>query len=100
MAYIIRNYDRIIGKALARIFFVLFLLFAVVIIVLPQFSETVAHALGIGRGADLIFYSTTISVLALGGLSAVKFRSTERRITSLARTIALKEFRDSEEKTE
>jgi hypothetical protein len=92
IALVIRNYDRIIGKVAARLFYIVFTLLVVIAVIFPNVTEKVAHLLGIGRGADLIFYATTMSLITLAGITLVKFRSIESRITMVVRKMALDEF--------
>jgi hypothetical protein len=55
----------------------------------PGFSNKVANCLGIGRGADLIFYIwIVLSMLALASLY-ITFYKQERQITHLTRALAL-----------
>lgn len=96
IAIVIRNYDRIVGKVAARLFYVMFALLVVVAVIFPSLTQRVAHLLGVGRGADLIFYLTTMSLITLGGITLVKFRSMESRIVAIARQMALDEFVASE----
>jgi hypothetical protein len=92
IALVIRNYDQIIGKVAARLFYVVFSLLVVVAVIFPNVTERVAHLLGIGRGADLIFYATTMSLITLAGITLVKFRGIELRITAIVRKMAIDEF--------
>ncbi len=56
---------------------------------MPGFSNKVANYLGIGRGADLIFYIwIVLSMLALASLY-ITFNKQERQITHLTRALAL-----------
>lgn len=55
----------------------------------PEFSNRAANYLGIGRGADLIFYIwIVLSMLALASLY-ITFNKQERQITHLTRALAL-----------
>ena len=51
----------------------------------------VANTLGIGRGADLIFYISTVGLLYVSISVYLKFGDMDRRITQLARQVALYE---------
>jgi len=56
---------------------------------MPEFSNKVANYLGIGRGADLIFYIwIVLSLLAFASLY-ITFNKQERQITHLTRALAL-----------
>jgi hypothetical protein len=60
----------------------------------PQVTVTVARALGIARGADLVFYLAILAMFAGFFAVYVKFRRLEAGITSLVREIALREAED------
>jgi hypothetical protein len=68
-----------IGLALGGEYFVLF----------PDSAMTVAHVFGIGRGADLIFYTWILLSLAVAINIYLKLRSTNERFTALVRELAL-----------
>jgi len=73
--------DRMIAIFLAGI--------GAVLVASPDLSTKAAHLLGVGRGADLVFY---ISLIGIGFLMMVLFskvRALEAQITSLAREIAI-----------
>ena len=56
----------------------------------PTNVTWLAHQLGVGRGTDLVLY---VIVLAMGFLTLntfLRFRSLEKKITDLARTVAIK----------
>ena len=56
---------------------------------MPEFSNKVANYLGIGRGADMIFYIwIVLSMLAFASLY-ITFNKQERQITHLTRALAL-----------
>lgn len=57
----------------------------------PAHANAVAHVIGVGRGADLVFYCwTLISLLLLVNLQ-VRLLKTREQITMLARRIAIVE---------
>jgi len=93
---VIRNYNRIVGKVAARLFSFAFAVLLVIAVIFPVLTQRVAQLLGVGRGADLIFYATTMSLIAFAGITFVKLRSLEAQMTSLARAVALKDFLTSE----
>ena len=56
---------------------------------MPELSNSIANFLGVGRGADLIFYIwILISMLALAALY-FSFNRQHKQITELARALAL-----------
>jgi small membrane protein len=88
----VRAYSRFRKKTIGAAEYMLWTAFwaAVGIAVLePGLSQRLAHALGVGRGADAVFY------LGLVGLSYaffklyLKIRNLEQQITALVRKMAL-----------
>jgi hypothetical protein len=61
---------------------------AAVAIVAPRTTTWVAHALGIERGADLVFYFAVLGGLVAFFLVFLKLRNLNRQITLLTRHIA------------
>ncbi len=66
---------------------------AVVILVtfLPQTTQFLANALGVGRGADLIIYVSLVALFYLLFRLFVKVESVEQEISQLVRKISLDE---------
>lgn len=77
------------------IFWIVFWVAVSVVAWLPHTTSFVANLLGVGRGADLVVYVALLALFYLVFRLFVKFEDVEREITSLVRTLALK---DSEEK--
>jgi hypothetical protein len=77
--------------AVRRLLILGFALFAVAAVVSPRLLTRVAHLVGVGRGADLLLYATVIVLLGLIALQEVRAKNEEKRITHLARRIALDE---------
>lgn len=65
-----------------------------VAILRPSITVAVAHALGIGRGADLVFYCGILGMLFGFFFVYVRIKRLESEITRLVRTLAI---RDAEE---
>ena len=80
----------IFTSRLLRGFFLLFIsITATFFVNQPELATTVANALGVGRGADLVMYSF-ISVFALGMLMVSSHISKLYfQITQLTRTVAI-----------
>jgi small membrane protein len=57
----------------------------------PSHANAIAHAIGIGRGADLIFYCWGIISLVLLLNLHFKLRSNSEVVTELARKLAILE---------
>ncbi|MFZ1415316.1 MAG: DUF2304 domain-containing protein [Defluviicoccus sp.] len=62
-------------------------------VVAPQEATAVAHALGVGRGTDLILYTWIIVTFAVILVLYLKVVAMNRTITQLARSLALSHVR-------
>jgi small membrane protein len=58
-------------------------------IVWPHSTMLAAHALGIGRGADLLLYSSVLIMFVAFFYVYARFRRLERQITLLVRRLAI-----------
>lgn len=72
-----------------RIIFFFFVLVGAVLIINPDLSTIVAKYLGIGRGADLVFYIFIIISLFFAISTNARQKHLQRQITLLIRQIAL-----------
>ena len=61
----------------------------VVFVIDPPFSTQIANLLGIGRGADLLFYLFIITSLFYAVETRSRIRRLEQKITMLVRQIAI-----------
>ena len=73
-------------------------IFAVVIMMLvfaiqPDWSSSVARAVGVSRGADLLFYVSHLTLFFIAFVYFVKFKEMEVRFTKLVRQLALENAR-------
>ncbi|MEU6866387.1 DUF2304 domain-containing protein [Streptomyces sp. NPDC046876] len=87
----IRTWGQARNRAWKRIAFSVFVVVNVYAVLRPTDVTWVAHRLGVGRGTDLVLY---VMVLAMGFLTLntfLRFRSLEKKLTDLARTVALNE---------
>ncbi|MYT21563.1 DUF2304 family protein [Streptomyces sp. SID7760] len=87
----IRTWGQAKNRAWKRIAFSVFVVVNVYAVLRPTDVTWVAHQLGVGRGTDLVLY---VMVLAMGFLTLntfLRFRSLEKKLTDLARTVALAE---------
>jgi small membrane protein len=72
----------------AAIDLVLLMLFsglAVFFIVFPEYTNTIAHKLGVGRGADLLFYICILFFLFIIMKLFARIRRLEKDVTQLVR---------------
>lgn len=83
-------------QAARTVFMILFILLAASAVIFPNAWTSVAHVLGIGRGADLLLYLTVLVVLGLIVTALRRFRRIEQDQTVLARRIALDSARAPE----
>lgn len=77
--------------AARRLVTLAFVLFAIVAIITPSLMTGLAHLMGVGRGADLLLYALVIAFLASLLSSFRRNAAMERRLTRLARRVALEE---------
>ena len=65
------------------------LLLGMLALVFPNTTTTVAHFIGIRRGADLLFYTAILVGLFIAFIGYLRFRVLDRQITLLVRQHAL-----------
>jgi hypothetical protein len=85
-------------KAVKKLFLLLTIPCAVFMVLFPSISTDLAHIVGVGRGADLLLYGLTVTVIFQLFDSYVKSRQEQRRIVVLTRKIAIMEARAYEDK--
>ncbi|MFT4147894.1 MAG: DUF2304 domain-containing protein [Micrococcaceae bacterium] len=81
------------SQALRRLAFFFFAVAVFISIFLPEKLTEVAHFFNIGRGTDMLLYGLIIVVFMVIAGSFRANKATERKITTLARRIALDEAR-------
>lgn len=64
---------------------------AVVAIARPALTITVAHFLGIGRGADLVFYCAILGMMVALFYIYLRFKRIDREITTIVRALAIRD---------
>jgi hypothetical protein len=91
--YLVRSTPSASHQAIRRILVILAVLAGVVAVIWPGLLSMVAHALGVGRGTDLLLYVLVV-VFLIESVSNYKRSVTHARTTSaLARELALVEAR-------
>ena len=75
--------------ALRRVAIALLSIIAVFFILWPELASQIAHLVGVGRGTDLLFYLVTVGFLASLVTAAKRRAILDRKITMLARELAL-----------
>lgn len=79
-----------LGNRLAgRLFFIVQLLIGAVLVCRPEFAQKCADLVGVGRGTDLLLYMLVLLVYAGGFVILAKFRILERKMTEIARKLAI-----------
>jgi len=74
---------------LDRIVYLVCAAVGIVLVIDPKLSSDIANLLGIGRGADLLFYLFIIASLFYAVATRLRLRRIERQITQLVRQNAL-----------
>lgn len=87
----IRRWDRTNTRAWKRIAFVLFVLANIYAVLRPNDVTWVANRLGVGRGTDLVLYLMVLALAFLALNTYLRFRSLEKKLTDMARTVAITE---------
>jgi len=64
---------------------------AAVAIIKPELTDTVARALGIGRGADIVMYCSVVTMMVGFMVVYVRLRRLQRELTLVVRHLALRE---------
>lgn len=71
---------------------------AIVFILFPDTTNSLAHKLGVGRGADLVFYTSILIFWFVILKLYARIRKLEQIITQVVRKDALNDTRNSENK--
>jgi small membrane protein len=69
-----------------------------ILVIAPELSTRIAHLLGVGRGADLVFYVFILVIFVATFNIHLRIRSNHELITELARSIALQSARAPKER--
>jgi len=72
-----------------RLFYIIVTLTGFVFIIFPDLSSKIANILGIGRGADLIFYVFMLFSWFWFLAFSMKMRQSDRKITAIVRFLAV-----------
>ncbi len=82
---------RLRNALLDMILLVIFAGLAVFFILFPEYTNTLANYLGVGRGADLLFYTCILLFLFIILKLFARIRRLEQTLTELVRQQAMKE---------
>ena len=80
-------------SAWRKIALIAFVALAILSILYPNITNEIAEFVGVGRGADLLLYASSVALVFLAMHSYAKYRQIESTSTKLARKIALQEQR-------
>lgn len=87
LALVIISRGRIV--IVERLFYIVITIIGLYFIFFPNNTSRIANFLGIGRGADLIFYLFILFSWFWFASISTKMRRNDRKITHLVRTIAI-----------
>ncbi|MYW01597.1 DUF2304 domain-containing protein [Streptomyces sp. SID3343] len=91
LAVFVVKWDKVGTRAWKRVAFMLFVGANVYAVLRPEDTTWVANKVGVGRGTDLILYLLVVGVAFMTLNSYMRFRSLEKKITDLARSVAISE---------
>jgi small membrane protein len=87
----LRGSRRAIHKVLWRGYVVVVVVAAALSVLFPDVLTTVAEAVGVGRGADLLLYVLVVTFMLVSVVLFRRLAELERRYTEVARSVALNE---------
>jgi hypothetical protein len=79
------------AKLLYRLLALLLFLTAAVLVIFPDLTTAIAHALGVGRGADLVLYVSLVAGVDVALLLYLRIRDLEQKIAEVVRTVAIRD---------
>lgn len=89
LLFLPRSGDR--PLALRRLTVGVLLLLAILAVAFPELTTSVANALGVGRGVDLLVYGLVVMFIYHSIHSKSRFAKVDQRATELARKLAILE---------
>lgn len=87
-----RGRDSAHGRAWKRLLLLAFAGLVIFAVLFPAATSIAAEWLGIGRGADLVFYLTSFGLMFLAAVVYVRIRKLEDTIADLVREQALRNW--------
>ena len=81
-------------RSLDVVLFSLLILTAVVFIIWPNLTQSLAKKLGVGRGADLVFYTSILIFWFVIIKLYARIRNMEQKFTEMIRKNAIEEAKD------
>ncbi|MDP3999861.1 MAG: DUF2304 domain-containing protein [bacterium] len=89
--WFLRNRNQARTRAGKKLAFALLVLAGVIAVLYPDVMNTLAGWVGVGRGADLLFYALTLAFIFVTLNIYLKFQDHDRRLTEIVREVAIKE---------
>lgn len=86
-------YVRLRSSIIDILLIVLFMFIGVALVFFPDFANRLAHWLGVGRGADLVFYISILFLLFLVLKLYARIRRIEQQLTEIIRKKSVEEGR-------
>lgn len=86
-----RNRSRVGLRAGMRIIALLLTGLAIVSVIEPSITTTVANRVGVGRGTDLVLYVFIVIFVATTIGTYFRFRAQERRLVDIVRAMAIRD---------
>ncbi|MFD4908279.1 DUF2304 domain-containing protein [Kitasatospora purpeofusca] len=85
----VRRWDAAHTRAWKRMAFFAFVVANVYAVLRPEDVTWIANKLGVGRGTDLVLYLLVVGMAFMTLNTFMRFRSLEKKLTDLARTVAV-----------
>jgi hypothetical protein len=89
LGILVLYFNRLRSGVLDRVAVVAFGILGLVMVAVPDVTTRAAHAVGVGRGADLFIYLSLLGIAFICLLLYSKIRDLETTITDLTRSIAI-----------
>jgi hypothetical protein len=86
---LISYFRRFRRHVIDKILICVMLLVGIIFVLYPEITNQIAHFLGIGRGADLLFYMAILGFAYLHMLLYAKIKKLEDQITTIVRKQSL-----------
>jgi hypothetical protein len=94
----IRHWYSVQTRALKRLAFLVFIFLMVVAVLRPNWVNSLAHKVGVGRGTDLVLYVLAVAFVFVSVNTYFRLKTQEARFTELARAIAVREAIEANER--
>jgi len=91
LIFFLRHHGTTRSAAGFKVGFVLFLVFGVLAVLLPQGVSALANLVGVGRGTDLLLYALVVAFAFYSINTYLRFKEVDLRYARLVRIIALRD---------